>query len=33
MFIPEFVCGVLVTVVVEVVVLVVYALVKGGKRK
>lgn len=33
MFIPEFVCGVLVTVVVEVVALVVYALVKGGKRK
>ena len=33
MFIPEFACGVLVTVVVEVVALVVYALVKGGKRK
>ena len=33
MFIPEFVCGVLVTVVVEVVALVVYALVKGGKGK
>ena len=33
MFIPKFVCGVLVTVVVEVVALVVYALVKGGKRK
>lgn len=33
MFIPEFVCGVLATIAVEFAALVVYVLVKGGKRK
>lgn len=33
MFIPEFTCGVLTTLITEVVALIVYAIIKGGKRK
>lgn len=33
MFIPEFACGVITTLIAEVVALIVYAIIKGGKRK
>lgn len=33
MFIPEFACGVIATLIAEVVVLIVYAIIKGGNKR